>query len=418
MLVFGIGAFSTNRSILSEDSERENVDYTDLYEKEIEIGNTKLRLEVKTATFIGEDGHHWLNGEYRFYSTDKKPKLLATVASLIPPEYNEEHDEDRFFSMKDITGDDVPEILVLVLKSGSNLREWEVLQLEDDSLENIIIKGNKDNPNWVEFDDIGMQKGRVWTLWHGSDMRGANLYALEGNELVLEKTARYTFKNGSDDCDVSIKNAGDAEYTFIKRVSCSDEGKYPTSLIHYFLRDPQSFQLMSELYDALSDPKLALFARTFLDQCDTVIASPTYYSNRNVSLAEMLRRLNEYEPMKITPDGSKVLIMPCIEGAYQTADMPILYDGVSYTPLSMKQIVDTDGEQVDSYTATGFGYNPQTDIFSYHWAGNGAHSCWGDGEYKLVGRELVLQKFIADWDCADVKGRDYEGEVVYDINKQ
>lgn len=118
-------------------------------------------------------------------------------------------------------------------------------------------------------------------------------------------------------------------------------------------------------------------------------------------------------PPKTTPEG-KVLILPCGRGVYQDWDLPVFYDEYTYTPLTV-EVVGEDGKRITDQTATEFGYNPQTDTFTSHAKGNGVNSCWTEGEYKLVGRELVLQKFSADWDCEDLKGRDYEGEVIYDI---
>lgn len=387
----------------------ENVTYSDLYTKQIEIGNTKLNLEVKTATFTDEDGHDWLSGEYRFYSIEKKPKLLATVPSLIPPRYDLEDGEDPLLTTKDVTGDSVPEIFVLVLQSGSNLREWEILQLKNGSLENITIKGQKDNPKWVEADDIYYVDGYVVLHWHGTDMRGAIRYILDGNELVLDKSVRQTFGNGApDSCDVSMKNANESEYTIID-ASCEDP-RYPTSLHRYFNFSPERIARLAELYTLRSNPTFSNIATAYREYCPTELEGATFLGAK--SFVDLVQRVERKYPV----DSGEILYIPCIQGAYQSSYLFTLFDGNTYTHLEVPTIL-ADGERKLKPRIGEPSYNPATSIFTDYVASNGMHSCWAAAEYKVVGREVVLQKFTADR-CEYEEGEVDEGEkVIYDINE-
>jgi hypothetical protein len=55
----------------------------------------------------------------------------------------------------------------------------------------------------------------------------------------------------------------------------------------------------------------------------------------------------------------------------------------------------------------------ETDLFGTSALLSGAGGCGTSATYKLVGEKLVMQKFVADWNCGD----QYSGQVIYDINK-
>lgn len=387
----------------------ENVTYSDLYTKQIEIGNTKLNLEVKTATFTGEDGHDWLSGEYRFYSIEKKPRLLATVPSLIPPRFDPEDGEDPLLTTKDITGDGVPEIFVLVLQSGSNLRQWEILELKDGSLKNITIKGQKDNPKWVIADDIYYVDGYVILHWHGSDVRGAIRYTIDGNELVLEKSVRQTFGSGApDSCDVSMKNADESEYNIID-TSCEDP-RYPTSLHRYFQFSPEYITLLTELYTLRSNSIFSNIATAYREYCHSELEGATFLGAK--TFTDLIQRVDK----TYSVDSGEILYIPCIQGANQSSYLFTLFDGNTYTHLDVPVILE-NGDRL-MYPRIGEpSYNPVTETFTNLVASNGMRSCWWMAEYKVVGREVVLQKFTADR-CEYEEDEVDEGEkVIYDINR-
>jgi hypothetical protein len=305
---------------------------------------------------------------------------------------------------------------VRALSSGSNLSEWEVLKLENSELVNIMVKDQKDNPQWVEFDDIGNRGDRVWLRWHGSDMQGKDLYNLEGNELVLMKSVRIKFidaNDGGDDCEVSVRDGDSTDYVFVERIACENIARDSSlNFDRYFFLIPEQIVFLNQLYNAKSDPKLSVLAHAYSEQCEDIINTAILAGVRDFN--GLIQSAERDRPVKITSEG-KVLILPCGRGAYQDWDLPVFYDGNTYTPLTLTHI-DSDGKRTEQSTAVSLGYDPETDTFSYHAAGNGVHSCWEEGEYKLVGRKLVLQKFIVDDDCEDADGEQDEGEVVFDIN--
>lgn len=376
----------------------------DIYVARISVGGVVLyQIYEKT------------NSRYRFFTTEEEPRLLKEVEVVTPPNDADEALNRNFF-MRDITEDGIEELFVRVLRSGSNLSEWEIIKPEGGALASITIRGQKDNPLWVEFDEIGTRGSTVWLDWHGSDMQGRNYYRLEGNELVYEKGVRIAFANGSEECRVSVSNAGDADFTFIETKLCAEITYAEDNKLafdRYFIQSPDQLAFMTELYYAKSNPNLSYLAQVYDKECEVPNGAATFGGAK--TFRDLLQRAEAAEALKITSEGHKVLIIPCGQGAYQSWYLPAYYDGNTYTPIALASI-DRDGKRQVYRTATELYYSAETDTFSYRGAGNGMHTCWQEGQYKLVGKELVLQKYIADWDCEDADGEQDEGEVIYDIN--
>lgn len=397
----------SNQNISDAGDKHYKIGSKDLYTARISIGGTVLYQIFEKWVELDDEGKEWTNGKYRYFTTEEEPKLLKEVGVFTPPQDANEALNTNFL-LQDITGDDVEELFMRVLSSGSNLSEWEILKLDGDTLVNITIQGQKENPTWVTFDKVGNRGGYVWLEWHSSDMRGRNLYKLDGNELILERTVRIKFVDGADDCDVSVKDGDDTDFTFVERTACENIPRDGSlNFDRYYFLIPEQILFLSQLYNAKSDPKLSVLAEAYSDNCEAIINTAILAGVRDFNGLLQSGQVHE------TSDG-EVRILPCGRGAYQDWELPVFYDGNTYTPLTLTHI-DSAGKRTEQSTAVSLGYNKETDTFSYHGGGNGVHSCWEEGEYKLVGRKLVLQKFTADFDCEDADGKQDEGEVIFDI---
>lgn len=391
---------------------KNNADSNDLYSKEIQIGNTTLNLVVRTIIFHSEDNGNWLSGEYQFYSIGKKPVLLAKVSSLIPPEYNKKTDVDPFFFTKDITNDGVPEIFVLVEQNASNLREYEILRLDNGQLVNIKLENQKDN--WVDFDDVDYKDGYISLDWHGptSDYKvGRNYFKLEGNVLtfirgVVFEFIDYTTKNKGETCDVGVKNAGELEFTIVENNVPCGNGVFDFDKYSGISAGEAKFK--NDLNIAITEPKWKALAISFKETCDSgAVGSATFGESH--TFRELVQ---SSQSIRKNSDGSSIFIIPCGQGSYQSSYLVALYDGNIYTPI---QIPTMDKEKkIQHYnSATEMEYFSDKDIFISTARLNGMGTCMYSGEYKFIGSGLVLQKFTADWDCED---QELNEKVVYDIN--
>lgn len=150
--------------------------------------------------------------------------------------------------------------------------------------------------------------------------------------------------------------------------------------------------------------------KVFIEECDTNPASSILLRDFK-TLKDFFEKA---QPVKTTSDGNKVFILPCGMGAYQSWQIPVLYDAGMYFPLSVPSIQE-DGSRVHSNTAIFFEYDKETDSFSSTAKGNGAGTCWESAEYKLTNKQLILQKFTADWDCGSEAD---DSKVIFDITKQ
>lgn len=405
-----------NQKISYVGDKHYKVGSTDIYVAQISVGNTELYQIFEKWIEIYE-GREWENDKYRFFSTDENPKLLKDVGTITPPQDASQALNTDFF-LQDITGDGIDELFIRVLNSASNLSEWEILKLEDSNLVNITIKGQKDNPTWVTFDNAGNKGNLIWLDWHGSDQRGRSFYKLEGNELVLDIGVRIKFVtiDDYDYCDVS-SGKDYKDFTFIERIDCSkirrDENN-SYNFDRYFHLTSEQILFLNQVYKAKSDSKLSTLAQTYSDHCDSIIDTATL--SRVKDFNGLLQNAKDNNTLKTTPEG-KVIAIPCSKGVYQDSYLPVFYDGNIYTPMTFTHI-DSDGKRTEQNTAESFNYNTESDVFSYHSMGNGMNSCWEDGEYKLIDHKLVLQKIIEDSDCEDADGKQDESNVIYDVNNQ
>lgn len=374
----------------------------DAGDKHFKVGSMDVFV---TRISIGDTVLHQIyekdDEKYRFFTTEEEPRLLKEV-EVITPLQNADEALNKNFFLRDITNDGIEELFVRVLNSGSNLSEWEILKLEDGALVNIAIKGQKDNPNWVEFDKIETRGSRIWLSWHGSDMKGWNSYELEGNELVFQRTVRLTFKNGSDMCDVSVFKLHDELAQFIETFPCNED-RYE----YYLLATPEELNFRADLFSAKSDPALEYLAQTYDQTCDRNPIEPVL---RKVSTFRGL--VQSAEQIKPSTDGTHAIILPCGRSAYQSWFIPVLYDGSAYRPLKAPTLTEQGETQLIDSLADLW-YDPETDLFGSATKYNGLNTCWDTATYKLVGKELVLQKFEADWECDD---GEMDGKVIFDVN--
>lgn len=412
IVIGGLYAFSQSTA-KDVASEQENVEYTDLYSKEIEIGNTKLNLEVKTATFVGEDGHQWLSGEYRFYSTDRKPKLLATAASLIPPEYKD--GVDPFFFTKDITGDGLPELFVMRLSSASNLRLYEILTLKGDALVNITMRINGENDKEISFDDIARKEDRYIAMtWHGPSSAyevGRNDYILlDDDSLMLIRSLSFVYGEDGESCDVKQMNVGDKESkTIAHEKKC---GHTLDDFDKYLERDPSKMSAFEQdLEMALSDPKWSALASVYKKECD-ITGMLGSVMNAN-SLA--FRPLMEASLMPVLTQTGAVYLFPCGMGSYETSYLVALDDHQGPTPIPLVKTDKNGGRHVE-YQVVEFSYDRDRDTFETSHKPKQNASCLIKTEYKLTdSNELQVERITGDDNCDDAK---FEDRIIYDINQQ
>ncbi|MFZ2522504.1 MAG: DKNYY domain-containing protein [Minisyncoccia bacterium] len=265
-----------------------------IYKKDIQIGKDKLNLIVKGVSVPLHNGD-LLGSEYYFYTSGTEPNFLKKVESLIPPNYNKETGFDPYFSLKDITGDGVPEILILVERSASNLKIYEILRLENGVFSNITIEGQRDNPAWVDFDKLEYKDEHISLDWHGlsSDYQvGRNYYRLTGNTLVFIKGVVFVVTNDSitkgngETCDVKVRYSSDNDYSFVDNVPCGsgvfDFEKYFSSTSYdlyrrdenniYFMDQPvedadlKTFKLIDENYS--KDKNFVYYAFSKIEKAD------------------------------------------------------------------------------------------------------------------------------------------------------
>ncbi len=166
-------------------------------EKEVVLGDTKFKVVIQTDIGLWDDGDTYLTNTYQFYSTGEESKLITELESQLFHSRDDTYkpDEAPYFSLKDITGDGVPEIFILWERNASNLSVYRILTLLDGSLMDMVISGGREE---IDFDDISYQDGLVYASWHGSDgSTGTTTYRVSGRSLrpviaseELEKAAK------------------------------------------------------------------------------------------------------------------------------------------------------------------------------------------------------------------------------------
>lgn len=218
IIVTALVLIATAVSTVSKNSSA-NLEYSDLYEKNITLGDIELHLIVRVVTVRDERGYDWLGGEYQFYSTNRHPKLLATVASLVPPAYNVHTGIDPFFSLKDITGDGIPEILITE-ERGSQVTSYRILQWDNGALVPIHHEGSDS----VIFDTIEYADGYVYLTWHGSQEAGKAKYRLDAHYLYYIYTVIFKWDLDTadeNDCSVIVGSPGDGPSLIEHKADCS-----------------------------------------------------------------------------------------------------------------------------------------------------------------------------------------------------
>lgn len=90
----------------------------------------------------------------------------------------------RYF-LKDITGDNIPEIFVMMDRNAKASRWYKVMQFRNGTLEYITVEGTESGT--IDIDSVEYKDGLVYTTWHGNFERGMEQYTLQGNMLVRVK---------------------------------------------------------------------------------------------------------------------------------------------------------------------------------------------------------------------------------------
>lgn len=160
------------------------------------------------------------------------------------------------------------------------------------------------------------------------------------------------------------------------------------------MRATQASSFNQDIYEATQDSKWRALAEAFRDSCETLPGS--VLNAQGLPFREMIEAL---EPVKTDLDGSKVYIVPCMLHAYQTSQMATYYDGEKYLPIFINQM-DYDGNPTDGgYSTVELAYDSSRDLFLSYAKGRGQGDCGTGTEYKLEGKELVIQKFEGDKEC-------------------
>ena len=379
------------------------VDETEVFTKEVSVGKEKLYIVVE----IKENQASY----YRFYSADAEPKLLKEVGATTPFDYDVDDDFpfERTFLQKDITGDGVDELFVQIQRSGSSLTSWEILRLENEVLVN--IRKGFENSNWVDFDEAYFENGYTVLTWHGSDIRGAHRYVLEGNELIDVQGVSFELIEGDESaCNVSVITSGNenAETVYLdeRKEDCSI---WTESFESYWDKAPLvESEFKQDLDSALTDSRWKPLATVYKEQCSRFGEVGTVL-NANLNFRELV--LSQKASVDV-PEG-KLLLVPCILGAYQTSQIIVLDDGQTYEAIPISYI-DEEGNQKPYYRVSELQYDQETGIFTNFVKHRAMADCWAESTFKYVDRKFVLQKYVDKEEC---DGTFEGGKVLYDINQ-
>lgn len=186
--------YKNNKIEITNNPDQFTINSSEFYAKNITAGDINLLLVVENYNDQG--------GIYRFYSSDNEPKLLKEVGALIPPTDSAQLFNENLFK-KDITGDKIDELFVMVQRAGQ-VTSYEILRWDGNSLKN--IKLNSEKSDWVDFDTIESKNGFVYRTWHGGDVAGKSQYKLENNTLNYQYGISFKWDSSTtdeDDCLVS-----------------------------------------------------------------------------------------------------------------------------------------------------------------------------------------------------------------------
>jgi hypothetical protein len=331
----------------------------DFYAKEVVVGNVSFFLTVENKP------HN--RSIYRFYAIGLEPEsVIETEWGLLVASSDEAFEENIFYD--DITDDGIDEIFIRTRSEEGHLgytiyREWQ------GSLRPIALDANYGD--WINVKYLGHENDGVYFVTATSD-------DLE-NETYDETHKQKYYLRG----DFLVSESE------VERLN-------------------QANDFNVDLAYAMEDPKWAPFAKAFRDSCETLPQS--VLNGKGLPFRAMIE---DMDPVTTLPNGSKVYIVPCMLHAYQTSEMPVIFDGDTYEPIKINEM-DYDNNRSESYTTVGLYYDPTQDDFTTYYKGRGMGDCGSSSVFKLVGKELVLQKMEADKECDG----EYEREVIFDINVQ
>jgi hypothetical protein len=297
---------------------------------------------------------------YMFLAIALDPELLIEIEKAPRAESAEEAFEQNIFQV-DITGDGTKEVFVRTV-SEEGFLGYTILRVEGEGLKE--IHADLGLESWTNVKYVGFEDGAVL---FSHDPEGNYDESAYGRYFVVE------------DALVSEENVR---------------------------RRDQSEGFRTDLVAASEDSVWSPLARAFDESCE--ILPESVLNPQGLLFRPMVAAL---EPVKTLPNGSRVYIIPCMLHAYQSSQMPAIFDGTTYEPLLIHEM-DYDGNPTESYTTIELGYDPAKDLFTSYGKGRGIGDCGAGYEYKLAGKELVLQRMEADTECDG----EYESRVLFDIN--
>jgi hypothetical protein len=327
----------------------------DFFAKEIMIGDRPFFA-------VAENGPNGTS-RYMFLAITLDPEILIEVEKAPRVDNTKQTFEENIFQV-DITGDGKKETFVRKVSDDGYL-SYVILRNEGETLKEIHMDRNFES--WTHLMYVGFEDGAV-LLEHDpeGEFEGEEYgkYFVVGDALISESEVQ---------------------------------------------RKQQVEAFMADLKEALTDPKWESVASVFDQNCEILPGS--VLQPEGSLFRSMIEQ--QVEPVKIQPDGSRVYIIDCMLHAYQTSQIMALYDGKTYEPILINNM-DDDGSLLEpSYRTVELYYDSARDLFYSHAKGRGMGDCGASTEYKLVGKELIIQKFEADTECDG----EYEPEVIYDVNK-
>ncbi len=329
----------------------------DFYAKEIVVGNVPFFLTVENKP---ND-----RSIYRFYAIGLEPEsVIETEWGLSVTSSEEAFEKNLFFD--DITNDGIDEVFIRTRSEEGHLgytiyREWQ------GSLRPIELASNFED--WINVKYLGYENDGAYFVTATSD----------------------------DPENETYDEAHKQKYYLRGDFFVSEQDVEKQKQVEAFGND---------INIALANPKWSSLALAFNENCERLPGS--VLNGKGLPFRAMIE---DMDPVKSLSDGSKVYIIPCMLHAYQTSEMPAIFDGDTYEPIKINEM-DYDGNRSESYTTVGLYYDPTQDVFTTYYKGRGMGDCGSSSVFKLVEKELVLQKMEADKECDG----EYEREVIFDIN--
>jgi hypothetical protein len=324
----------------------------DFFAREVIFGDTPFFVVAEN----GPDG----TSRYMFLAIMLDPEIVIEIEKVPKVSSAEEAFEQNIFHV-DITGDGKDEAFVRTISEYGFLT-YTILSEDNGSLKQIPIDSNF--YSWTDTEYVGFEDGAV-LFTHTPERNLEKPFFVR--HIVVDDT---------------LLDEQEAERR----------------------RSTEAF--IVDLNDALEDPEWAPFARAFDENCE--ILPDSVLQPKGATFRSLVEAA---EPVKVFSDDSKVYLVGCMLHAYQSSQMPVLYDGNTYSPLEMITLGEK-GEEYKSYRAVELFYSPSHDIFGSYAKGRGMGDCGTDTEYKLIDKKLVLQKQESDWECDG----EYESKTIYDVS--